>query len=118
MIRRFGSGRLNREDGDKEDVTPMWGVANMADIMLVLAVGIMVALVASWNLNSDDNSISKLNDGSKELMELSENMALLDEESAKKIKNSGMKELGSIYMDPNTGKMYVIVEKTEGTEEP
>lgn len=118
MIRRFGSGRLNREDGENEDVSPMWGVANMADVMLVLAVGIMVALVASWNLKIGGGSVTQLDTGREELRELSEFSTLQDKDFAEKIKSSGMEELGSVYVDPDTGKMYVIVEKNQETEEP
>lgn len=44
--------KLHRDDreGGKE-VNPMEGVANLADVMLVLAVGMMLALVVAWNVD-------------------------------------------------------------------
>jgi hypothetical protein len=118
MIRRFGSGRLHREDGETEEVTPMWGVANMADVMLVLAVGIMFALVANWNLDVKSGGGKQLNADYGELRELSEFTTLKDKDFAEKIKQSGLKELGNVYVEPDSGKMYVIVEETTNTEEP
>lgn len=44
--------KLHRDDreGGKE-VNPMEGVANLADVMLVLAVGMMLAPVVAWNVD-------------------------------------------------------------------
>ena len=36
--------------GQDEGVNPMDGVSNMSDAMLVLAVGIMLALVINWKI--------------------------------------------------------------------
>ncbi|MGC4017846.1 MAG: DUF2149 domain-containing protein [Muricomes sp.] len=118
MIRRFGSRRLSRENGQNEDVTPMWGVANMADVMLVLAVGVMVALVANWNLDIGIGSVKQLNADQGELRELSEFTTMKDKDFAEKIKKSGLEELGSVYVEPDSGKMYVIVEGSGEVEEP
>ena len=43
--------KLRREEAESEDVNPMEGVANLADVMLVLAVGMMLALVVAWNVD-------------------------------------------------------------------
>ena len=53
MIRNNGTGRLHREPYEykRKDVNPMHGLANLVDAMLVLAVGIMVAVVTGWNLD-------------------------------------------------------------------
>ena len=37
---------------DKEDEDPMSGVANLVDAMLVIAVGLLVFLVISWNMQN------------------------------------------------------------------
>lgn len=53
MIRNNGTGRLHREPYEykRKDVNPMHGLVNLVDAMLVLAVGIMVAVVTGWNLD-------------------------------------------------------------------
>lgn len=44
--------KLHRDDWEGgEEVNPMEGVANLADVMLVLAVGMMLALVVAWNVD-------------------------------------------------------------------
>ena len=45
MVRRQGGKRLSE---DSED--PMAGTANLVDAMLVIAVGLLVFLVISWNM--------------------------------------------------------------------
>ncbi|MBP5700115.1 MAG: DUF2149 domain-containing protein, partial [Methanobrevibacter sp.] len=45
MVRRQGGKRLSE---DTED--PMSGTANLVDAMLVIAVGLLVFLVISWNM--------------------------------------------------------------------
>ena len=45
MVRRQGGKRLSE---DMED--PMAGTANLVDAMLVIAVGLLVFLVISWNM--------------------------------------------------------------------
>ena len=49
MSRRYGRRKKRRFDG--EDVSPMSGLSNLSDAMLVLALGILVALVVHWNVN-------------------------------------------------------------------
>ena len=45
MVRRQGGKRISE---DSED--PMAGTANLVDAMLVIAVGLLVFLVISWNM--------------------------------------------------------------------
>ena len=42
------SRKSSFDEGDEED--PMAGVANLVDAMLVIAVGLLVFLVISWNM--------------------------------------------------------------------
>lgn len=109
MIRRCNTGRLGRRKRNEEDPSPMWGVSNMADVMLVLAVGIMLALVANWNLNISTGTVKQLDTNSGVIKQLEDFTTLKDEDFANKIKNSGLEELGSVYVEPGTGNMYVIV---------
>ena len=103
MIRRFGSGRLNRGRHVEEDVNPMDGVGNMADAMLVLAVGIMMALVMNWNV--DLSTVSQVQIDSQQ--EVSDIEDVTDESSRD---SSGLTEMGTVYKDPETGKLYMVAE--------
>ncbi|MGL4483643.1 MAG: DUF2149 domain-containing protein, partial [Anaerovoracaceae bacterium] len=40
--------RINRKS---EEVNPMDGMASLADVMLVFACGLIVALIAAWNVD-------------------------------------------------------------------
>ena len=45
--------KLNRKSSFEEDEEdPMTGVANLVDAMLVIAVGLLVFLVISWNMQA------------------------------------------------------------------
>ncbi len=51
--RNLSRSRLNREQFDNQAVNPMDSLLNLSDAMLVLAVGIMLALVIHWNIDVD-----------------------------------------------------------------
>ena len=45
--------KLNRKTAfEEEEEDPMAGVANLVDAMLVIAVGLLVFLVISWNMQA------------------------------------------------------------------
>ena len=50
-MRRLSSRRM--VDNGESVVNPMEGLGNLADAMLVLAVGIMLALILNWKLDVD-----------------------------------------------------------------
>lgn len=91
----------------QEDFNPMDGLANLADCMLVLACGLMLSLIVSWNLdiaidettNSPDQSAVTEVDG----VEDSE-LDSIDE-------NSGYEEMGKVYKDPETGQLYMVIDQ-------
>ncbi|MGI6258178.1 MAG: DUF2149 domain-containing protein [Anaerovoracaceae bacterium] len=97
MIRRSGS-KLIRGNGADEDVSPMEGTANIVDIMLVLAVGMMLALVMNYKVDLNPEA---------SMREL-ENAETLSEDEVKEVEsNKGLQEKGVVYMDPETGKYYI-----------
>ena len=71
-----------------EDFSPMEGVGNMADAMLVFACGLLLALIISWNVDvSETGEIKKQPNATEDL-----------------------KDMGRVYQDPKTGKYYVVEE--------
>lgn len=108
MIRRFGSGRLSSRKKTEEEINPMDGVGNMADAMLILAVGIMLALIMNWNVDISGSQAPVEVDQAKEVTDV-ENISGEDLDEA--ASSSGLSELGKVYQDPETGKMYMIVEE-------
>lgn len=101
MIRRSGS-RLMGRSTTEEDVSPMESTTNIVDIMLVLAVGMMLALVMNYKVDLNPEA---------SMREL-ENAEKLPEDQVKKVEsNQGLQEKGVVYMDPDTGKYYIREEK-------
>lgn len=94
------------------DVNPMESVSNLADVMLVLAVGIMMALIIAWdvdvvNTSPDMNSVSV--EDTVELTEEYENLGEGEEESEESLDEFGLTEYGKVYKDED-GNLYLLGE--------
>ncbi|MGN1031829.1 MAG: DUF2149 domain-containing protein [Intestinibacter sp.] len=105
MIRRFGTGKLTDSKKTTEDVNPMDGIANLVDAMLVLAVGIMLALIMNWNV---DIGTSEKLIGKENAQELEQVENLNQDETEDVTSDDGLQEMGKVYKDPKTGKLYMI----------
>lgn len=89
---------------DHQDDEPLGPLANLVDIMLVFACGLIAALVAqSADLKQHFNvENSKPVEAGKELIDVPQSL-----------KNSlqgreGYQSMGQVYKDPKTGKMILI----------
>ena len=113
MLRRSGSGMLRSENDftRREEVDPMSAVANLVDAMLVLAVGIMLALIVSWNLNISESGL--VSDNARKEDAVSD---FTEEEvdSTQDTPSENLEKQGTVYYDPETDKYYVIVQ--DGTQ--
>jgi hypothetical protein len=92
-----------------EDVEPAVGLINLADIMLVFATGLMMALVTFWNVDIGVQF--------DEVLETEQITEVTDIEEARELLQSGdlaYSEVGSVYKDPETGKLYMLTEDYEG----
>lgn len=90
---------------DTQDQDPLAGFANIMDVMLVFALGLMVALLSqSKELQShfNVNQAVDIQQG-KELLDVPENVKKQLEGQ-----DSGMQSLGTVYKDPKTGKLILI----------
>ena len=104
--------KIRYEDSD-EGVNPMDGVTNMSDVMLVLAVGIMLALVINWKIDIKDAYNTEVEKVALDEDKLNEfetddakrNNSISYEDIEKKYVRSG-----SVYTDTLTGKTYVVVD--------
>ena len=98
-------GRLRRSPKN-EDFSPMEGVGNMADAMLVFACGILLALIMSWNVDVSEEGVIGENPQTKYEVEG------IDDQSTTRIEDQGdLEEMGKVYKDPKTGKYYVVEEE-------
>jgi hypothetical protein len=107
MARDFTSSRFLGSGFDSEpDVDPRVGLVNLADVMLVFACGLMLALVAYWNLDISNMS---------ELVQSEEVTEVRDVEDITESAGTGggFVELGKVYQDPMTGKYYMLQEDVD-----
>lgn len=87
--------RSRFDDGDED---PMGPLANLADIMLVFAVGLMVALAAS-----EQNAQSPV-----QAQDVSTGREIPELPSGTGEAGSGYESMGQVYRDPDTGRMILV----------
>ena len=109
----MGSGSLTSNAYvDAEDADPRVGLVNLADVMLVFACGLMLALVTYWNL--DISSMTEVIQA-EDMTEVSDIEKMADDMLSG---GSSFNQLGMVYQDPMTGKMYMLKEDVgEGESE-
>lgn len=93
--RRFGAGW-----NQAEDVDPMIGLVNLADVMLVFACGLMIALVLRWNV--DLSPPQQLDPD--QMYEVTGSDAISEEHLA----GERYQPEGTVYRDTETGRLYII----------
>ncbi|SHH97887.1 hypothetical protein SAMN02745823_01729 [Sporobacter termitidis DSM 10068] len=105
-LRRFGNGRLNRGEAPAEDVNPLDGLANLADIMLVLACGLMLALIINWNV---DIAGAAATVPVQQGQEVTQDVGGLTQDGGQDMNDDTKYEkMGVVYKDPATGKLYLV----------
>ena len=106
MVREKNKKRFAESEED-----PMAGTANLVDAMLVIAVGLLVFLVISWNMQSvvfQDNSQNQAVQDSQQTTEVSEGQVLNDTPDTSNASGQGYLEMGKVYKDPSTGKLIMV----------
>ena len=95
------SSRLSRNTTSpflESEGSPMESIANIVDVMLVFACGLLLALVTVWNvdigLDRPDN-----------VYEVSDVV-----EESQSVSKDNLQEAGKVYRDPATGNLYFIEE--------
>ncbi len=109
-MRRHRTGKFGSASAfDGGDVNPMDGVANLADVMLVFACGLMLALIAYWNV--DVSGVSGSIDPVEQGQEITEDVGGLGEKRDESGESeTRFEEVGRVYRDPATGKLYMVTE--------
>lgn len=101
MLRSSGLGarrRMKRRDA----INPMESIANLADVMLVFACGLMIAIIMFWkvDINHVVDVVPK-----EELMEVKNLEQVIKDGGL----SNALESKGVAYEDPETGKMYIIM---------
>lgn len=97
----WAQGRFDEQDDD-----PTTSLVNVMDVMLVFALGLLIALI-SQNQEMQQhfqvkNSVTVTQ--GKELIEAPK--AIRD--ASKGDSSNGLKSMGTVYQDPETGKLILI----------
>ena len=117
--------RRKRRRGERfsgESVDPMNYLSNLSDAMLVLAVGMMLALIVHWNVDISTGGRSDNKAGDSVAAEGQGGQSIIDRENAITFtpddlarmdategeNDEGMEKLGEVYYDAATGKYYII----------
>jgi len=113
LIRHNGTGRLGNSGLEyDEDINPMESVANLADVMLVFACGLILALITFWNV--DVLGIA----GAVEVQQGVEvtDMQGLDGEGQPLEDENPLEEYGTVYRD-SEGNFYMVTKEGLGVRD-
>ncbi len=110
MVRRRRRERLNNQEED-----PMAGVANLVDAMLVIAVGLLVFLVLSWNMqdivfNEDLTQEEKQDamNAMQQVVQIDQGQQLNETPDINNQSGQGYTEMGKVYRDPSSGRLIMV----------
>ena len=110
---RSSINNTNNIFSEDSGTSPMDNISNMSDAMLVLAVGIMLALVLNWKIDIKDVSYEQQKGDVVEENKLEEFDADSSKERTditKEDVESNYIKSGTVYTDTATGKTYVIMD--------
>ncbi|MBR3140340.1 MAG: DUF2149 domain-containing protein [Methanobrevibacter sp.] len=108
MVRDKSKKRFSEGEED-----PMAGTSNLVDAMLVIAVGLLIFVVISWNMQSvvfqdSQNQQQKIDSSSPQVSEVSEGQTLNETPDTSDSSGQGYMEMGKVYKDPSTGKLVMV----------
>ncbi len=110
MVRKKQRRRSKRVEED-----PMAGTANLVDAMLVIAVGFLVFVIISWNMQSivfnEDMSPEQRQQVMQNIQSMSEvnqGHQLNETPDVSNSSGQGYTEMGKVYKDPSTGRLIMV----------
>ncbi len=102
-MNRLRSRSLSRRV-EEPPVDPMSSIGNLADAMLVLAVGIMLALILNWNVDistpQTQQPVDPVPFDQDDLTEAPDDSQVLE--------GGDLQEMGTVYYDASTGTYYIV----------
>ncbi len=104
MVRKNGRRRSKRVEED-----PMAGTSNLVDAMLVIAVGFLVFVIISWNMQAMIDPEQNIHDQMQQKMtEVDQGQQLNETPDTSNSTGQGYTEMGKVYKDPATGKLIMV----------
>ena len=112
MVRKKQRRRSSRVEED-----PMAGTSNLVDAMLVIAVGFLVFVIISWNMQAIVFNESMTPQEKQQVMqtiksvsEVNQGQELNQTPDTSNSSGQGYTEMGKVYKDPSTGKLIMVEE--------
>ena len=94
--------RMNRRQSE-EELNPMNYISNLSDVMLILAVGIMLALILHWKVPvGTENAQAKGADNQDSVNFTDDDLA------EEKEMPEDAEQVGNVYYDSETGTYYIV----------
>ena len=107
-MKRFRERRWHTKSEETE-ANPLELIANLADAMLILSVGFMLALVANWNIDiSAAASAGSPTVTKEDALTFDQKDMKKVEDNAKTSEGGDLEKLGTVYYDSAEGKYYII----------
>lgn len=110
MVRKKQRRRSSRVEED-----PMAGTSNLVDAMLVIAVGFLVFVIISWNMQAIVFNESMTPQEKQQVMqtiksvsEVNQGQELNQTPDTSNSSGQGYTEMGKVYKDPATGKLIMV----------
>ncbi|WP_458455486.1 DUF2149 domain-containing protein [Methanobrevibacter sp.] len=104
MVRKNGRRRSKRVEED-----PMAGTSNLVDAMLVIAVGFLVFVIISWNMQAMIDPEQNIHDQMQQkVTEVDQGQELNETPDTSNSTGQGYTEMGKVYKDPATGKLIMV----------
>ena len=94
-------GKFSSRRRVTEEVDAMSGLANLSDVMLVFACGLMAAVILNWNVDLSKTRV--------EILQREQMQELMEQDIQS---SSSFEQKGTVYEDPETGKLYVVMPKS------
>lgn len=107
MVRKKQRRRSSRVEED-----PMAGTTNLVDAMLVIAVGFLVFVIISWNMQgivfNENMTAQEKQEIMTSISEVTQGSELNETPDTSNSSGQGYTEMGKVYKDPKTGKLIMV----------
>ncbi len=105
MVRKRSRRRSRRVEED-----PMAGTSNLVDAMLVIAVGFLVFVIISWNMQAMIDPSQNIQEKMQQqkTTQVDQGQQLNDTPETSNSSGQGYTEMGKVYKDPASGKLIMV----------
>lgn len=94
------------------DENPLEMMVNLMDVMLVFACGLMLALIINWDIDVTPQEVDYTTG-----QEVTDSELNSDKSDSEMDQERSYKKMGTVYQDPESGKMYMVSDEQTDTAE-